>query len=45
MERAVQKRLFPKQLYYLSHGFCVFDIALAISYYGFPSAIALDVQF
>lgn len=29
----------------ISHGFCAFDIALAISYYAFPSATGLDVQF
>lgn len=29
----------------ISHGFCAFDIALAIFYYGFPSAVGLDVQF
>jgi len=29
----------------ISHGFCAFDIALVISYYGFPSAVGLDVQF
>lgn len=27
------------------HGFCAFDIALAIFYYGFPSAFGLAVQF
>lgn len=40
------ERAIPKTTPFLvSHGFCAFDIALAISYWGFPSAAGLDVQF
>lgn len=42
---SAEKAIPKTTILLISHGFCVFDIALAISYYGFPSAIALDVQF
>lgn len=42
---SAEKAIPQTTILLVSHGFCVFDIALAISYYGFPSAIGLDVQF
>lgn len=42
---SAEKAIPKTTILLISHGFHAFDIALAISYYGFHSAIGLDVQF